>query len=230
MSQWEEARQSLAKGERWGEPERKYLLEQAEISNNEVVVLFDPMKLVYEVKSSSRTSVGGEVSGEHIFRVEIDTSVSCMCMTPTLLYLPCSHVITACRMRRMLHEENNYMTLYYSLSVELKTWEPRFESLLDESQWLEYDGMYYVPDVIMQKIRKGRCKKKRFHNEMDYMEKGYKNDMYGSDDFGQIKNKVRCSVCHTEGHTMNIHKEGPKRNPRPRGAGIRNRRSGQLIS
>jgi hypothetical protein len=45
-----------------GEPERKYLLEQAEISNNEVVVLFDPAKLVYEVKSSSRTSVGGEVS------------------------------------------------------------------------------------------------------------------------------------------------------------------------
>jgi hypothetical protein len=67
MSQWEEARQSLAKGERWGEPERKYLLEHAEISNNEVVVLFDPMKLVYEVKSSSQTSVGGEVSGEHIF-------------------------------------------------------------------------------------------------------------------------------------------------------------------
>jgi hypothetical protein len=44
------------------EPERKYLLEQAEISNNEVVVLFDPAKLVYEVKSSSRTSVVGEVS------------------------------------------------------------------------------------------------------------------------------------------------------------------------
>jgi hypothetical protein len=30
-------------------------------------VLFDPAKLVYEVKSSSQTSVGGEVSGGHIF-------------------------------------------------------------------------------------------------------------------------------------------------------------------
>jgi hypothetical protein len=49
------------------ELERKYLLEQAEISNNEVVVLFDPAKLVYEVKSSSRTSVDGEVSGGPIF-------------------------------------------------------------------------------------------------------------------------------------------------------------------
>jgi hypothetical protein len=50
-----------------GEPKRKYLLEQAEISNSEVDVLFDHMKLVYEVKSSSQTSVGGKISGGHIF-------------------------------------------------------------------------------------------------------------------------------------------------------------------
>jgi hypothetical protein len=50
-----------------GEPKRKYLFKQAKISNNEVVVLFDPVKLVYEVKSSSRTSVGGEVLGGRIF-------------------------------------------------------------------------------------------------------------------------------------------------------------------
>jgi hypothetical protein len=67
VSRWEKARQYLAKGERWGGPERKYLIEQVEISNNEVAVLFDPAKLVYEVKSSSQTSVGGEVSGGRIF-------------------------------------------------------------------------------------------------------------------------------------------------------------------
>jgi hypothetical protein len=58
------------------------------------------------------------------------------------------------------------------------------------------------------------------------MDDGYKNDMYGSDDFDQIKNKVCCSVCHTEGHTMNRYKKRLKRNPRPRGATGRNRRSG----
>jgi hypothetical protein len=67
MNRWEKARQSLAKGEHWGEPSRKHLLEQGEISNNEVVVLFDPVKLVYEVKSSSRTNIGGEVLGGRIF-------------------------------------------------------------------------------------------------------------------------------------------------------------------
>jgi hypothetical protein len=183
VNRWEKARRSLAKGERWGEPSRKHLLEHGEISTNEVVVLFDPVKLVYKVKSSSRTNVGGEVSGGRIFRVEIDDVVSCTCMTPTFLHLPCSHVITACHMRHMLHEGSNYMSPYYSLSAEEKTWEARFEPLLDPSQWSVYEGSDYVPDVVMRKMWKGRRKKKRFHNEMDNMKKGYGNDMYGSDDF-----------------------------------------------
>jgi hypothetical protein len=41
---------------------------------------------------------------------------------------------------------------------------------------------------------------------MDDMEKGYNNDMYGSCDFDQIKNKVQMFICHGEGHTMNRHK------------------------
>jgi hypothetical protein len=94
----------MAKGERWRQPGREHLLKQCEISTNEVVMLFDPTKLVYEVKSSSWTNAGGEVSGGHIFRVEIGDVVSCTCMTPTLLHLPCSYVITTCRMRRVLHE------------------------------------------------------------------------------------------------------------------------------
>jgi hypothetical protein len=108
-------------------------------------------------------------------------------MTPKLLHLPYSHVITGCHMRRVLHKGSNYMSPYYSLSTELKTWESIFEPLLEQSQWPEYDGMYYVPDVIMRKIRKGRRKKKRFCNEMDDMEKGYKNDVYNLGDFDQIK-------------------------------------------
>jgi hypothetical protein len=57
----------MTKGEHWGQPGRKHLVEQCEISTNEVVVLFDSMKLVYEVKSSSQMNVGGEVLGGCIF-------------------------------------------------------------------------------------------------------------------------------------------------------------------
>jgi hypothetical protein len=96
---------------------------------------------VYEVKSSSWTNVGGEVSGGCIFQVEISNVVSCTCMSSTLLHHPCSHVINVCRMRRVLHGGNNYMSQYYSISAELKTWELIFEPLLDLSQWSVYDGL-----------------------------------------------------------------------------------------
>jgi hypothetical protein len=202
----------MAKEERWGEPARKHLLEQCEISTNEVIVLFDLAKLVYEVKSSCQTNVGGEISGGHIFRVKIGDVVSCTFMTPTLLHLPCSHVIIVCRMRHVLHEGSNQMSLYYSLYVEEKTWTTRFEFLFDPSQWPVYGGRDYVPDVAMRKMRKG-----------------YGNDTYGSGDFDQMKNKVHYSVCHGEGHTMNRHKQGPKRNPRARAATGRSRRSGPAV-
>jgi hypothetical protein len=67
INRWEKARQSLAKGEHWGEPSKKHIFEQSEISTNEVDMLFDPAKLVYEVNSSSRTNISGEVSGGRIF-------------------------------------------------------------------------------------------------------------------------------------------------------------------
>jgi hypothetical protein len=145
VNRWDKALHSMAKGERWGEPTRKHLLEQCEICTNEVVVLFDMAKLLYEVKSSSRTNVGVEISRGRIFRVEIGNVVSCTCITPTLLHLLCSHVITVCRMQHVLHERSNQMSPYYSLSVEEKTWTARFEPLLDPSQWPVYGGAGLCP-------------------------------------------------------------------------------------
>jgi hypothetical protein len=98
--------------------------------------------------------------------VEIDDVVSYTCMTPILFHLPCSHVIIACHMQCVVHEGSNYMIPYSSLSVEEKTWETRFESLLDLSQWLLYDNLGYVLDMATRMLRKGRQKKKCFRNEM----------------------------------------------------------------
>jgi hypothetical protein len=75
-------------------------------------------------------------------------------------------------------------------------------------------------------MRMGRQKKKHFHNKKDDMEKSYGNDMYGFADFDQIKNEIHCSICHGEGHTMNRHKQGPKRNRRACGTAGRNHRLG----
>jgi hypothetical protein len=61
---------------------------------------------------------------------------------------------------------------------------------------------------------------------MNDTKKGYDNDMYGSGDFDQIKNKVHYSVCHGEEHAMNRYKQGSKRNRRACGTTGRNRRLG----
>jgi hypothetical protein len=127
------------------------------------------------------------------------------------------------RLAKFCHQ---HMLSYYSLSTKEKTCVARFKPLLDSSQWLLYDGLDYVLDVATRKMRKGRQKKKLFRNKMDDLEKGYVNDMYNSSDFDHVKNKVYCSVYHGEGHTMDRHKDGPKRNRRARGAVSRNRRLG----
>jgi hypothetical protein len=62
------------------------------------------------------------------------------------------------------------------------------------------------------------------------MEKGYDNYLYSSDDFDQLKNKVNCSDCHGQGHTMDRHKEGRKTNRRACDTAGRNHRLGTLKS
>jgi hypothetical protein len=121
IDRWGKACNALAKDEMCGEPGKKQLHEKAKIYGNDVAALFDPTKLVYKVKSSNRTNIDGEISGGCIYRVKIGDVVSCTCMTPTLLHIPCSHIITACRMRCMLNKGSNYMSPYYLLTVEQKT-------------------------------------------------------------------------------------------------------------
>jgi hypothetical protein len=57
VNRWDKALHSMAKGERWGEPTRKHLLEQCEICTNEVVVLFDMAKGTRSSHQVERMSV-----------------------------------------------------------------------------------------------------------------------------------------------------------------------------
>jgi hypothetical protein len=58
------------------------------------------------------------------------------------------------------------MTQLYSKESVLKTWAARFEPILDETHWPEYNGLDYVPDDEKRKLGVGRRKKKRLRNEM----------------------------------------------------------------
>ena len=122
-------------------------------------------------------------------------------------------MIAACHVRGVSHLSSAYMSPLYSKSIVLKTWESRFEPILDPSHWPEYNGREYIPDRSKLKDKVGMRKKKWLRNEMDQIS-GYGDDIYGYGDFNQDSSKVQCSICHKEGHRMEKHKQGPKNLPK----------------
>ena len=102
-------------------------------------------------------------------------------------------MIAACRVRSVSHISPAYMSLLYSKNTILKTWESRFEPILDPAHWPEYNGAEYIPDCRLLKDKVGRRKKKWLRNEMDQIS-GYGDDIYGYGDFNQESSKVQCSI------------------------------------
>ena len=94
------------------------------------------------------------------------------------MHAPCSHMITACRARGYDYQAMPYMSPLYLWSNTVSISESSFEPYLDLTQWLPYQGPYYLPDLDLLKVGKGRRKKKRLKGDMDAM-RGYGRDKYG---------------------------------------------------
>ena len=125
-------------------------------------------------------------------------------MVPTLLHVPCSHVVTACRVRGVSYLSDTFIAEEFSKAATLRTWENRFEPYLDPSHWPPYVGEEYIPDRNFMITRRGRRKRKRLRNDMDLSQQGDK-DMYCLGDFDDATISNRCSECHQHGHTRAKH-------------------------
>ena len=201
MDRWIRARDAFNAGERWGVAATKHLaIAEAESCNQEAEE-YDPVKHIYSVKAAGGTSIGGERYGGRNHRVNL-TEGDCTCMVPTLLHVPCSHVITACRVRGVSHL--TFIASEFSKQATIQTWEKRFEPYLDPSHWPPYVGEEYIPDVNMMNKLRGRRKRKRLRNDMDRAQQGGK-DMYSLGDFNDASSTNRCSECHEHGHTRAKH-------------------------
>ena len=67
---------------------------------NQLAAPYGPERMIYGVRGAGGTNIGGESHGGRHYKVDL-RSGDCTCMTPQLLHLPCSHLITACRARRL---------------------------------------------------------------------------------------------------------------------------------
>ena len=68
-------------------------------------------------------------------------------------------MIAACRVRGVSHLSPAYMSPLYSKNTILKTWESRFEPILDPAHWPKYNGAEYILDCRLLKDKVGRRKK-----------------------------------------------------------------------
>jgi hypothetical protein len=62
---------------------------------NQVAQAYSPDRMIYSIRDSSTTNVGGESHGGRHYRVGLRAG-TCTCNCPQLLHLPCFHLMTAC--------------------------------------------------------------------------------------------------------------------------------------
>ena len=106
MHRWEKARQQIASRpnqDLWGKSAKKLLTKAGKAAASMSAELFDPTTYVYSVRTATALTVGGEMTGGRMYKVDL-TSVTCTCCVPQLLHVPCSHMIAACRVRGVSQE------------------------------------------------------------------------------------------------------------------------------
>jgi hypothetical protein len=93
---------------------------------------YEPHRHIYSVRGLGGTSMGGERYGGRNYRVDLE-KVECSCNVPQIMHAPCSHMITAYKMRRYDYLALPYMSPLFLRSNTARVWEKSFEPYLDLS-------------------------------------------------------------------------------------------------
>jgi hypothetical protein len=155
VNRWRKARDLLDKGGKIRSFADDIMYDVALRSMNQSAEAYSPDRMIYSIRGSSTTNVGGESHGSRHYRVDLRAG-TCTCNGPQLLHLPCSHLRTACTARGLDYENTMYMSLLFFREHIIKIWGSIFEPYLDPSEWPKYDGPEYVPLPSLKKMKKGR--------------------------------------------------------------------------
>jgi hypothetical protein len=204
VKRWELTQRNIREAGLWEKAATHFIKEGEKLAKQQIGEPYGPHRHIYSVRGLGDTSMGGERYGGRNYRVDLD-KVECSCNVPQIMHAPCSHMITACRMRGYDYLALPYMSPLHLRSNTIRVWENSFEPYLDPSQWPSYHGPDYASNPVLQKLGKGRRKKKRLKGDMDAM-KGYSDDMYGGGDFDETRGRNLCSVCKQPGHKASRHR------------------------
>ena len=143
----------------------KWMTYQLRKAETNTAQCFDNNDWIYQVNELGGTTVGGVQHGGRACKVLLKQCL-CSCQRPQLLHLPCSHLRTAARIRKVGYVDPVRLS-EYSIEATMETWAARFEPYFDQSEWPEYHGIQLWPDPTLKVTKRGRRKTKRFRNDMD---------------------------------------------------------------
>jgi hypothetical protein len=132
VDRWRKARDLLDKGGKIGSFADGIMYDAALRSVNQFAQPYGPDRMIYSIRGSFTTNVGGESHGGRHYKVDLRAS-TCTCNSPQLLHLPCSQLMTACTTRGLDFENAMYMSPLFFREHTIKIWESSFESYLDPS-------------------------------------------------------------------------------------------------
>jgi hypothetical protein len=136
-----QAKEMQTRGQRWAPKPTTHLHNANERANRHEVQCFDEESGKYEVTTMDDTTFDGEVRPLRSYVVLLNT-FSCGCGKPRQYHFPCSHYVVAAHYHNFAFESR----IPWEFSVEslVRTWSPRFEPFLDESQWPTYTSPTYI--------------------------------------------------------------------------------------
>jgi hypothetical protein len=95
---------------------------------------------------------------------ELD-AFSCGCGKPIQYHFPCSHYVVAAPHHNFAFKSR--IPSEFRVESLVRTWSPRFEPFLDESQWPTYTGPIYIADPAHHWDKRGTRKRSRCNLIMD---------------------------------------------------------------
>ena len=159
-----QAKAMQTRGQRWAPKPTSHLNNAKERAHRHEVQCFDEELGKYEVTTLGGITSDGEVRPSRTHVVLLD-AFSCGCGKPRQYHFPCSHYVAAARHRNFAFESR--IPSEFSVESLVRTWSPRFEPFLDESQWPTYTGPVYVADPAHRWDKRGSRKRSRCNMVMD---------------------------------------------------------------
>jgi len=112
--------------------------------------------------------------------------IHCSCYKPTLMHMPCSHIIAACRETGLGFQQ--YVSTYYRKQTIAAVWNQEvYSTALVGTFTQENIVLAYIPDPETKILHRGRRRTRRIRNGMDEAEAG--------------KQTRCCTMCGGLGHT-----------------------------